>query len=142
MTKQEIDFIVEGLIESVGSHNLKDIINNLGIKLITKNAITTEYINKNGKQIIYLDASVNEDIKPFILAHEIGHAVLHDDEIIQYSPFDIVRTKTEREADYFAFKLLGKSIDPTYNYTAEQYAMELGVNEDVINYVVDKPLGA
>lgn len=138
MTKQEIDYIVEGLIESVGSSNLKDIINSLDIKLISKNGITTQYVRrKNGKQIIYLNSSLPEEIKPFVLSHEIGHAVLHDEEIIQYSPFDIVRTRTEREADYFAFKLLGKSIDPVYEFTAEQYAMELGVNEEVIEYVVD-----
>ena len=136
--KQEIDYIVEGLIESIGSSDLKDIISSLNIKLITKNGITTQYVKKNGKQIIYLDSTLNEEIKPFVLAHEIGHAILHDEEIIQYSPFDIVRTKTEREADYFAFKLLGKSIDPIYDFTAEQYAMELGVNEDVIYYFVNK----
>lgn len=137
MNKQQIDFIVEGLIESVGSSKLKDILDSLGIKLIQRNGITTEYLNKNGKQIIYLDSNIHEDIKPFVLAHEIGHAILHDEEIIQYSPFDIVRSRTEREADYFAFKLLGKSIDPIYNYTAEQYAMELGVNEEVIEYVIE-----
>lgn len=138
MNKKEIDFIVEGLIESVGSHNLKDIIYSLDIKLIQKDGITTEYIKKNSKQIIYLDSALPEEIKPFVLAHEIGHAVLHDEEIIQYSPFDIIRSKIEREADYFAFKLLGKSIDPIYDYTAEQYAMELGVSEEVVEYVVKK----
>lgn len=137
--KQEIDYIVEGLIESVGSSDLKDIISSLDIKLITKNGITTQYIKrKDGKQIIYLDTSLPEEIKPFVLAHEIGHAVLHDEEIIQYSPFDIVRTKVEREADYFAFKLLCKSIDPIYNFTAEQYAKMLGVNEEVIEYMIDR----
>lgn len=138
MTNQEIDYIVEGLIESVGSSNPKDIISALDIKLITRDGITTEYINKNGKQIIYLNSSIDEGIKPFVLAHEIGHAILHDEETIQYSPFDIVKTRTEIEADYFALKLLGKSIDPLYNFTAEQYAMELGVSEEVVEYVVGK----
>lgn len=138
LTKQKIDFIVEGLIESVGSHKLKDILDSLGIKLIQRNGITTEYLNKNGKQIIYLDSSIHEEIKHFVLAHEIGHAILHDEEIIQYSPFDIVRSRIEREADYFAFKLLGKAIDPIYEFTAEQYAMELGVSEEVVEYVVKK----
>ena len=138
MTKQEIDYIVEGLIDSVGSSNLMDIINGLDIKLITKDGITTRYVKRKGLQLIYLDSGLNEEIKPFVLAHEIGHAILHDEEISQYSPFDILRTRTEREADYFAFKLLGKSIDPIYEFTAEQYAMELGVNEEIIQYIVNK----
>lgn len=58
--------------------------------------------------------------------------------MIQYSPFDIVKTRTEIEADYFDLKLLGKSIDPLYNFTTEQYAMDLGVSEEVVEYMVGR----
>lgn len=72
----------------------------------------------------------------FALAHEIGHAVLHDFEMWIISKLNISKSKYELEADYFAFKLLNKEIDLSYNYTAEQYAKDLCVSEKVIKYVV------
>ncbi len=135
MTKQDIDLIVQGLVEVVGSKNLKDILEYLDIKLIT-HSNTTEYVNHNGKQIIYISDNIPEQLYDFILAHEIGHAVLHDREIIQYSKLTTHKTQTEKEADYFAFKLLGKQIDPIYQYTAQQYAKLLQVNEDIIQYII------
>lgn len=135
MTKQDIDLIVQGLIEVVGTTKLKDIIDYLEIKLIT-HSDTTEYVNHNGKQIIYISDNTPEQLYDFILAHEIGHAVLHDREIIQYSKLTTHKTQTEKEADYFAFKLRGKQIDPIYEYTSEQYAKLLQVNEDIIQYII------
>lgn len=135
MTKQDIDLIVQGLVEVVGTNNLKDILEYLDIKLIT-HSNTTEYVNHNGKQIIYISETIPEQLHDFVLAHEIGHAVLHDREIIQYSKLTIHKTQTEKEADYFAFKLLGKQIDPIYQYTAQQYAKLLQVNEDIIQYII------
>lgn len=135
MTKQDIDLIVQGLVEVVGTTNLKDILEYLEIKLIT-HSNTTEYVNHNGKQIIYISDNIPELLYDFILAHEIGHAVLHDHEIIQYSKLTTHKTQTEKEADYFAFKLLGKQIDPIYQYTSQQYAKLLQVNEDIIQYII------
>lgn len=135
MTKQDIDLIVQGLVEVVGTNNLKDMLEYLDIKLITRSN-TTEYVNHNDKQIIYISDTIPEQLYDFILAHEIGHAVLHDREIIQYSKLTTHKTQTEKEADYFAFKLLGKQIDPIYQYTAQQYAKLLQVNEDIIQYIM------
>lgn len=135
MTNNDINQIVNNLIEEVGSKELKDITDYLNIKVITRPGITTEYINKNNKKIIYIDTNIHEELKEFVIAHEIGHAVLHDAEIMQYSPLLISKTYVERQADYFAFKLLGKNIDETYDYTSSQYAKILGVNEKIIEYI-------
>lgn len=43
--------------------------------------------------------------------------------------------KQENEANYFAFKILGKEIDPSYDYAISQYAKLLNVNEDTIEYI-------
>lgn len=135
MKKKEIDKLVENLIQKAGSDDLEDIISYLGIKVI-KQPSKSFYCQIKGKKYIYLDTKSPPDLRPFILAHELGHAVLHQEEINHYSPLSITKTSTEREADYFAFKILGLEIDPTYDYTVSQYATMLKVNEETISYIV------
>lgn len=136
MTKQEIDFIVAGLVETVGSRNVHDIIDHLNIKVICDAPIDTLFIRYNEKEYIFLSKDTPTEMFEFSLAHEIGHAVLHDVEMWVLSKLDSSKHKYELEADYFAFKLLNKEIDLSYNYTAEQYAKDLCVSEKVIKYVV------
>lgn len=133
--EKEIDNIIKQLIKSAKSTDIYDIISSLGIT-IKKQAGKSFYCQVKGKKYIYLDSNLSEDITPFVLAHELGHAVLHKEEIYHYSPLSITKTAIEREADYFAFKLLGLKIDPSYEYTVSQYANLLNVNEDVIKYIV------
>lgn len=135
MDKKVIDKKIENLIKKAGSDDLYDIISYLGIKII-KESNKSFYCQIKGKKYIYLDTKAPDDLRPFILAHELGHAILHQEEINHYSPLSITKTATEREADYFAFKILGLEIDPIYNYTINQYANLLSVSEDTIRYVV------
>jgi len=132
--EKEINDIIKELIEKTGSTDIYDIISSFSIN-IKKHPGKTFYCQINGKKYIYLDENLSEDITPFVLAHELGHAVLHKEEIYHYSPLSITKTATEREADYFAFKLLDKEIDPSYEYTISQYAKMLNVNEEVIKYI-------
>lgn len=132
--EKEINDIIKELIEKTGSTDIYDIISSLSIN-VKKHSGKTFYCQINGKKYIYLDENLSEDITPFVLAHELGHAVLHKEEIYHYSPLSITKAATEREADYFAFKILGKEIDPSYEYTITQYANMLNVNEEVIKYI-------
>ncbi|KWZ77450.1 ImmA/IrrE family metallo-endopeptidase [Anaerococcus tetradius] len=136
MDKKVIDKKIENLIKKAGSNDLEDIISYLGIKII-KQPGKSFYCQIRGKKYIYLDTKAPEEIKPFILAHELGHAILHKEEIYHYSPLSINKTSTEREADYFAFKILGKCIDTSLDYTISQYANLLAVSEDTIKYIMD-----
>ena len=135
MDKKVIDKKIENLIKKAGSNDLEDIISYLGIKII-KESKKSFYCQIKDKKYIYLDAKAPDDLRPFILAHELGHAILHQEEINHYSPLSITKTATEREADYFAFKILGLEIDPIYDYTISQYATMLKVNEDTIKYLI------
>lgn len=136
MIKKEIDDKIKKLINNAGSSDLYDIISYLDITIKPYQG-KSFYCQLNDRKYIYLDNNLVENIKPFVLAHELGHAVLHKEEIYHYSPLSINKTSTEREADYFAFKILGKSIDPTLDYTISQYASLLAVSEDTIRYIVD-----
>lgn len=133
--EKEINEIIKELIENTGSTDIYDIISSLSIN-VKKHPGKTFYCQINGKKYIYLDENLSEDITPFVLAHELGHAVLHKEEIYHYSPLSITKTATEREADYFAFQILGLKIDPSYQYTVDQYAKMLNVNEDVIENII------
>lgn len=135
MDKKVIDKKIENLIKKAGSDDLEDIISYLGIKIV-KESTESFYCQIKDKKYIYLNKEDPEELKPFILAHELGHAILHQEEISHYSPLSITKTATEREADYFAFKILKKSIDPSYNYTVSQYATMLKVKEDTIKYII------
>lgn len=136
MDRKVIDKKIKNLIKKAGSDDLEDIISYLGIKII-KESKKSFYCQIKDKKYIYLDKEAPEKLQPFILAHELGHSILHQEEISHYSPLSITKTSTEREADYFAFKILGLEIDPTYNYTINQYANLLAVSEDTIKYIID-----
>lgn len=137
MKKNEIRKIASDLINTVGTNDVNDIATFLNIEVNKNGSETFCYRLSNNKKIIVLDKNIPDELTDFVLAHELGHAVLHDTEIEYYSPLAVDKTQTEREADYFAFLLLEKEIDPAFNYTLTQYANLLGTNEEVIKYVLD-----
>lgn len=142
MIKQEIDLIVTGLIECAGSRKLSDVLSELGIVikrvpadrpiLCGENA---RYIDIDGMGTIYLSTSCPEEEERFIIAHEIGHAVLHDVEIAHYG-LQKRGMKEEEEADYFAVKLLDLKAEPLEGYTVKDYASLFGVKEEAVEYIV------
>lgn len=72
------------------------------------------YINKN--KVIWINSSIDEDEKRYVLAHEIGHAVLHPKSSCFFSSVrNINISKKEYEANLFAAELLinEKNIDNT-----------------------------
>ena len=136
MNKRDIDVIVNKLIKKAGSNDLKDIISYLDIKIKKYNGKSFYLKNKNNKYI-YLDINTPEEKQDFALAHELGHSILHNCEIGQSFIYRVKSQKIENEANYFAYKLLGLEIDPSYDYTISQYASQLKVSEDTIKYVMD-----
>lgn len=139
---ENINFIIDGILEVVKTNNIYDILSHFNIKVLTvdkENPILHKnqavYHRFSDLEIIYLSNEDNLN-REFILAHEIGHAILHDIEMWYFSRLGFSKAIYEKEADYFAFKLLNKIIDKTLNYTVEEYAKELCVSENVIKYVV------
>lgn len=63
--------------------------------------------NKNGRRMIYIDKNLKGRKLQFVLAHELGHAVLHAGKLGQRYRKDFdYRNKLETEADDFALKML------------------------------------
>lgn len=136
MTKKEISRLVENLTKNAGSSRLPDIISYLGIKVKPLDGKTC-YAKYNDNKYIFLDTNLEEELRDFALAHELGHALLHDSKLGQNFLIRIKNQRVENEANYFAYKLLGLEIDPAYDYTISQYASQLKVSEDTIKYVMD-----
>lgn len=136
MNKRDIDVIVNKLIKKARSNDLKDIISYLDIKIKKYDGKSFYLKNKNNKYI-YLDKNTPEEKQDFALAHELGYSIIHNSEIGQSFIYRVKSQQIENEANYFAFKILDKKIDPSYNFTVYQYANMLNVNKEVIEYVME-----
>lgn len=144
MRKEEIDNIVVGLVESASSRNLGDILSELNISLyridgsrpLLRDGYAC-YIESSKRYTIYLSRDCPDEIRSFVIAHEIGHAVLHDVEIRHYG-ISKRGDKEEEEADYFALRLLDLEWDPSEveGYSSDEVATMLGVSERCTKYLV------
>ncbi|MGR7841181.1 hypothetical protein ACU68U_09060 [Finegoldia sp. P3-F-LR] len=56
--------------------------------------------------------------------------------MIQNSKLTSQKTQTEKEADYLAFKLNEKQINPIYEYTSQLYIKQLQVDKYIIHCYV------
>lgn len=74
-----------------------------------------KYIKKN--KVIFLNSNLKEEERKFVLAHEIGHAILHTKSSCFFSTTtSINKIKKEYEANLFAAELLidFKDVDSLY----------------------------
>lgn len=94
------------------------------------------YINKN--KVIWINSSMNEEERRYVLAHEIGHAVLHPKSSCFFSSVKNINiSKKEYEANLFAAELLinEKNVDNTQlenfsiNQLSSYYKVPLGLIE-------------
>ena len=93
--------------------------------------------NYLGTEIVFIRDDLPYKYEKFILSHELGHALLHLDVVTAaYNAQLINKGKLERQADYFALKLLNVSIDKDYyeGYSFEQLAQEFYVTESSLLY--------
>lgn len=146
LTKKWINDVISGLIEEVGSNDVYDIISYLNIKIIKDNEKQNVLFEKcdgiyirnffGNEVIIIKDSLPNEK---FVLAHELGHALLHVDyDFLMNNPLSL-NSKKEKEANYFATKLLYNDYKIEDGIeTTEQLANMLGIKQDFIKFIIEK----
>ena len=123
-----------------------DVAEQLGISIIYEPLGTIRgYYSKNFRQkFIHINCDMPEHLKNFVCAHEVGHAVLHED---LNTPFLRKNTlmsvnRYEIEANRFASCLLlsdemmGEYINE-YGYTIPQIARCTGLPEPLVEYRFD-----
>ena len=141
-----IDEYVSGVIDYCYSQDIFEIYNtlNINIERIDKDDYLLQgnealYIrNYFGLETVFIKDDLPYKYEKFILAHELGHALLHT-EIAKaaYNSKLINGGKLEKQADYFALKLLDIKIDEDLyeGYTLEQLAHGFYVTEESLYYV-------
>lgn len=141
-----IDEYVDGVIELCYSKDAYEICNTLDISIIRINkddpmiqGSEALYIrNHLNKEVIFIRDDLHPLYEKFILSHELGHALLHIEVArAAYNKKLINKRKLEREANYFALKLLAIDIDKVYceGLTSEQIASEYCIAEDSLEYI-------
>ena len=99
------------------------------------------YFSRNlyGDEFIYINNNLDIKKKRELIAHELGHAILHTDLSVAYYNNSLLnKPKIEREANEFAAELLmsDKNINEHLyeDQTVEELADCLEVTEDVVKY--------
>lgn len=112
MSWTEIEEIVLGIKETYSFLSLEELIEAIGIKLkivpsesSVLNGAPACYLKLREQEIIYLSYDCPREMEAKVLAHELGHAILHDVEMAHYGLLFKSR-RIEEEANYFSELLL------------------------------------
>lgn len=94
------------------------------------------YFKKFRVKQIMLNSNLSRKEEEFVLAHEIGHSILHPDVnalFLQEKTF-LSKAKYEQEANKFAVELLipNEIILENWQYTTGQFARLTGYSEELI----------
>lgn len=93
-----------------------------------------QYFQRNN--IIYIDENLSEHDKMFVLAHELGHMVLHkkSNAIFMDTRTQFKTSRYETEANKFAMELLisNDSLSEYRDYTTEQLSRAFGYRQEFI----------
>lgn len=88
--------------------------------------------------VILLDESLLDSNQKYIVcAHELFHAINHQDISSYYSISKNTKSKMEHEANEFAVELVKMMFIEEHGYMATNYKqlMEFGVNEEMLEYL-------
>lgn len=101
--------------------SIKCILDYLGIEIEEKDfkqktCVSRIMINQEGTATVFISPNTNQYHYEFLLAHELGHYVLHYDTDISFNYYyRVYKTKIEREANNFACDILLSDINHEYN---------------------------
>ena len=90
---------------------------------------------KNNVKIAVIDSGLSRHLQRFVLAHEIGHSLLHPEKGAFMLKTSIFATdRQEVEADKFAIELLlpDSMVNDNIDYTVDNWAAVLGLPREII----------
>jgi Zn-dependent peptidase ImmA (M78 family) len=133
--------IVIGLVETYNTNDIHTLCDYLNIAIVRTydNKKPESYFirNESGDEFIFIKSDLNPKEERYLLAHELGHAILHTGlDVAYYCIKSVNRGKLEIQADLFASELLLSNVDLN-NYiiedsTLRSVAEELGVAENLV----------
>ncbi|MGN9164929.1 ImmA/IrrE family metallo-endopeptidase [Tissierellaceae bacterium HCP3S3_D8] len=104
--------IVEGLIEVYSTRNIYELLDQLDVTLIRKefkSNVKGRFIrNIFGDEFIFISDQLSYEEERIVIAHELGHLILHTDLTTSYYTENhlLVKDRYEVEANKFAAELL------------------------------------
>ncbi|MCW6663908.1 ImmA/IrrE family metallo-endopeptidase [Aerococcaceae bacterium NML190073] len=130
---------METVISTCGTNNPYEIadMNNISIEYALFENIDAVYSNVLGYKLIVLDERITNDIhKDFIVAHEIYHAIEHEDTVAFYHHAKNAKSRKEREANEFATKLLAYGFCIEEGTTKYDIMRERGIPEEMERFII------
>lgn len=134
----DVKSIVESTISKYKTRSPHELANAMGIHIIRCDLgeLRGYYFKKFRVKQIILNSNLSKKDEEFVLAHEIGHSILHPNVntlFLQNKTF-LSKSKYEQEANKFAVELLipNEIILENWQYTAEQLARLTGYSEELI----------
>lgn len=116
-----IDNIIVGLTETYSTYNIYELYELLDIQIIKldKDNILLQgndgFYQRNyfNKEMVSIKEDLDYQYEKFVLAHELRHAILHTKTLTAAFNINLINSgKIERQATYFALKLLDIRLDP------------------------------
>ncbi|WP_352420774.1 ImmA/IrrE family metallo-endopeptidase [Proteiniborus sp.] len=131
--------IVIGLIEIYETRNVYELLDLLDVLLIKKQLINDEkgrfFRDIWGNEYIYISNRLSDEEERIVIAHELGHLILHTHLNTSYYTENRLLNKDQIEvqANKFAAELLIPDNVDTYEYeTIQQLACYLKVSEELV----------
>lgn len=130
--------IISHLIKKYGTNNPFELANSLNITVFFEELgnINGYYNEPLRMKQIHINCNLNECMKKFTCAHELGHAILHPDASTPFlrSKTFISIDKMEIEANTFAIHLLitDDMLRENKDYAADQLSMLWGYDKNLI----------
>lgn len=137
--------IVDGLIELYGTRDVYDLLDALDVILIRKKFISNikgKFLrNHYGDEFIFVSNDLTDKEERIIIAHELGHLILHTNLITSHYTENnlLVKNKFEIEASKFASELLiHDDIKIEEGTTIKELSCYLEVPEEFIKFKYQK----
>lgn len=129
--------VINDLKEKYKTNDPFELANCLGVVLVTQPLGSIygmyKYIKRN--KVIYLNSNLDDCQKRFVLAHELGHCVLHTKSTCFFTGISYInKGKKEHEANLFAAEFLIYDVDPVIleGYSINQLAAYYEVPSDLV----------
>lgn len=106
-----IEYKVKNLIKKYNTSNIKELVDHLDISIeyqdFKAKTLDSRLMIVDSKGYIFVRSDLDCAYENFLIAHELGHYVLHYDENISFNFLRrVYKTRLEREANEFAIRLL------------------------------------
>lgn len=128
----ELKTKLKNIVNNYNTTNVKEICDYLDIEIayteFKAKTLESRLMIVDGNGYIFVRPNLDERYENFLIAHELGHYILHYDKNINFNFLKrIYKTRLEKEANSFACKLLMSDINIKEQENIDFIAMEKGI---------------